>query len=125
MDPEKENKFANIVNNYHNSKYTNEDWNKNECNDCEHDESFWHTKSKWPKQGLHLVIHHLRSKDKRAYRNGFTIVNDPRFLINKDVHWPMRVELEPIYDKKRKTKNYIVKKNEYGKREFYLFFSIE
>ena len=40
------------------------------------------------------------SKDKRAYRNGFTIVKDPRFLINKDEHWPMRVELEPIYDKK-------------------------
>ena len=49
-------------------------------------------------------------------------MKDPRFLINKDEHWPMRVELEPIYNKKRKTKNYIVKKNEYGKREFYPIF---
>ena len=46
MDPEKEDKFANIVNNYHNSEYTIEDWHKNECKDCEHDESSWHTKSK-------------------------------------------------------------------------------
>ena len=38
------------------------------------------------------------------------------------MHWPIRVELEPIYDKKIKTKNYIVKKNEYGNREFYPIF---
>ena len=118
-EPVKEDKFANIVNKYHNSQYTEEDWNKNECKDCEHNENSWHTKSRWPKQGLHLVIHHLGNKNKNAYRNGFTIVKDPRFLLSNKEHWPMRIELEPIYDRKRKTKNYIVKRNEFRKREFY------
>ena len=111
--------FAELVNNYHNSEYTQDNWNSNECKDCDHDEKTWHTKSKWPKQGLHLVVHHLGDKEKKAFRNGFTIVKDPRFLNDKDTHWPLRVELEPIYDKKRKTKSYIVTRNEFGRREFY------
>ena len=115
----KEDKFAKVVNTYHNSEYTRENWQRNECKDCEHDDNSWHTKSKWPKQGLHLVIHHMGNKEKTSYRNGFTIVRDPRFLISKEEHWPLRVELEPTYDRIRKTKNYYVKKNEFGRREFY------
>lgn len=83
-------------------------------------EDDWHTKSKCPKLGLHLVIHHLGNKDgKQAYRNGFTIVKDPRFLNGGQDHWPLRIELEPAYDKKRDTKTYFVVRNEFGRREYY------
>ena len=58
-------------------------------------------------------------KGKQAYRNGFTIVKDPRFINGKNGHWPLGVELEPIYGKIRNTRTYIVTKNEFGKRKFY------
>ena len=35
----KKDKFASIVNNYHNSEYTDENLIKNDCKDCENDES--------------------------------------------------------------------------------------
>ena len=80
----------------------------------------WHTKARCPKQGLHRVIHRLGdNKEKQVFRNGITIVKDPRFINGRDGHWPLRVELESIYDKIIKTKIYIVVRNEYGKREFY------
>ena len=60
----------------------------------------------------------LWRKDKKAFRNTFTIVKDPKFINDKDTHWPLRVELEPIYDKK-KTKSFKITKNEFGRREFY------
>ena len=66
-----------------------------------------------------LVIHLLGSKDKRAIRSGFTILKDTRFLTNDNEHWLMRIELEPIYDKKIRTKNYIVTRNEYEKNISY------
>ena len=34
-------------------------------------------------------------------------------------HWPLRVELEPTYNTKRKTRTYYVTRNGFGKREFY------
>ena len=113
-------KFKDLVNNYQNSDFTEEKWIKNAWGDCELDEHTWHTKSKCPKQGLHLVVHHFGDKErKQAYRNGFTIIKDPRFINGKEGYWPFRVELEPKYDKIRKTKTYMVIKNEFGKREFY------
>ena len=112
--------FKNLVNKYHSTEYTEDKWNQNAWKDCDLDEHNWHTKSKWPKQGLHLVVHHLGNKNsKQAFRYGFTIVKDPRFLNGKDGHWPLRIELEPVFDKTRKTRTYIVIKNEFGKRELY------
>ena len=36
---------------------------------------------------------------------------------DKDTHWSLRVDLEPIYDKK--TKSYIVTKKGFARSEFY------
>ena len=110
--------FTKLVTNYQSSNYTEEKWRQNKWVDWELEENNWHTKSRCPKQGLHLVVHHLGGNgDKQAYRNGFTIVRDPRFKNGREGHWPLRIELEPIFDKIRKTRTYIVIKNEFGKRE--------
>ena len=79
------------------------------------DKDILYTKSKCPKQDLHLVAHHIgNDKGKQAYRNGYTIVKNLRFINVKNGHWPLRVELEPIFDKIRNTRTYIVTKNEFG-----------
>ena len=78
-----------------------------------------HTKLKCPAQGLHLVVHHYKNKEnQQIYDKGYTILKDPRFLLDKDTHWPWRVDLIPVYDKKRGTRCYYVKKNEFGQREW-------
>ena len=38
--------------------------------------------------------------------------------MNGEKYWPLRIELEPTYDTKRKTRTYYVIRNEFGKREF-------
>ena len=66
------------------------------------------------------MVHHLRDRvSKQTFRNGFTIVKDIRFINEKQGYWSLRLELEPISDKLRKTRSYIVIKNEFGKKEFY------
>lgn len=52
------------------------------------------------------------------FERGFTFVKDPRFT-NKGAHWPLRIELIPVKDKKRNTRSFIVMKNEFGKKEWY------
>ena len=115
---EKKQRFEEIVILYQKSEFTQENWHKNEWKDWKHNEETWHTKARWPEQGLHLVVYHLGSDDKMGYRNGFIIIKDYRF-INGENYLPLRIELEPTYDTKRKTRTYYVIRNEFGKREFY------
>ena len=99
---EKKQRFEEIVILYKKkSEFTQENWHKNEWKDWKHNEETWHTKARWPEQGLHLVVYHLGSDDKMGYRNGFIIIKDHRF-INGENYLPLRIELEPTYDTKRK-----------------------
>ena len=112
--------FTNLVNNYQNIEYTQEKLKQNGWDDYGMNKSNWHTKFRCLKQGLHLIIHHLGDKkSKQAFRNGFTILIDPRLINRKQEHWPLRLELESIYGKLRKMRTYIMIKNEFDKAEIY------
>ena len=104
-------------------EFSKEQWKANACKDCKMSENNWHTKSRWPKYGLHLWVHHTNGYNgKRVYERGFTIVKDPRFVDENNERWSLRVELIPKRDKKRNTRGFVVSKNEYGREEWYASF---
>ena len=51
------------------------------------DECNWHTKSKCPQRGLHLVIHNCNWKNgQRGYEKGYIIIEDKSFTILNQMH---------------------------------------
>ena len=100
-----------------------EQLDKNACKECNLIQENWHTKARCTVQGLHLVVHHKRTKtDKPIFENGFTIVKDYRCRESPGFFWPLRVELMPTKDKLRNTIGYYVKRNEFGRKEWYANF---
>ena len=51
------------------------------------DDCNWHTKSKCPQRGLHLVIHNYKWKNgQRGYEKCYTIIEDKRFIVLTQMH---------------------------------------
>ena len=103
------------------SKRVRIDWvSKKIFNPQNYEDVNWHTKSKCPQRGLHLVIHNFQWNNGKK---GFTFIEDERFYCpESEAFYPLRVELIPRKDKKRQKIGYTVYKNEFGLQKDYEVF---